>query len=118
MRRIYLNPADIEHSLERVDHFLQLVGRRRIAKIKSLHDVVFELFALAFGRHKDHICGDGPPKGLRLHCHHSQSFSKRDVVQFNTDALRLVVDIKEHIDSRQLADRLVDIVGCSCHTQC
>ncbi len=62
-------------------------------------------------RHKDRIRRHWAPEGLRLQRDNLQRFFQRDSVQLNLDPPRGVVGIKQHIDSRQLADRFVDVLG-------
>ena len=52
-----------------------------------------------------------------MHGDHPQSFAQGDVVQLDINSLWFVVQVKQHVDSSQLANRFIDIIRRGRHAQ-
>ena len=52
-----------------------------------------------------------------MHSDHPQRLAQGDVVQLDVDSLWFVVQVKQHVDSGQLANRFIDIIRRGRHAQ-
>ena len=62
-------------------------------------------------RDKNRVRRHRTPKGLSLEGNDFQRVFKGHAVQFDTHLARRVIGIEKHVDTGQLADRLVDHIG-------
>ena len=89
------------------------VGCRKIRKIKSLENALFQFLALGriILRHKNRVCRHRPPESLRFQRRNLQRLFQRHSIQFDLNAPRSVVGIEQHIDPGQLPDGLINHFG-------
>ncbi len=102
----------IEQIAESHQDFVGVVLLRDIGQVKGLHRQIVQVgsFVSRVLRHKDGVRGDRLPEGSAQGLHDAESIEERNAGKVDLHALGAVLGIKDHIDPRELADRLVDVL--------
>ena len=115
--------VELHRRIEQIAHGHQdLVGvvlLRNVGQVKRLHGLIVQIRALVARilGDKDCIGRDRLPERSTQRLHDPQGVVKRHTVQVDLDALGGVLRIKDHVQTRQFADGLIDHLGVFYHVQ-
>ena len=110
LRRKLLYPLHSENGANQICHILQFADRRKIVQIKSAQHLLLHFAALLLCvlRNVNRVRRHRTPEGARFQRHHLQRLLQRNSIQLDAYSSRHIVGIEQHVDARQLANRLVD----------